>query len=230
MNKEQLQLLEKVIGYKFKQQDLLELALTHRSVRGKNNERLEFLGDSILNFIIAEFLFKKFEDIDEGDLSRLRSQLVKEQTLSEIAVTINISDYLKLGEGELKSSGWRRPSIMADTIEAIIGALFLDGGIDASHQFISKYYEKKIKSIDPKKIMKDSKSVLQESLQARKISLPLYEIVSIEGEDHSQIFKISCSIPKLEIQSQGQGTSRKVAEQEAALLALKLIESKSNDK
>ncbi len=101
--------------------------MTHRSVRGKNNERLEFLGDSILNFIIADFLFKKFEDIDEGDLSRLRSQLVKEQTLSEIAVTINISDYLKLGEGELKSSGWRRPSIMADTIEAIIGALFLDG-------------------------------------------------------------------------------------------------------
>ena len=151
MNKEQLQLLEKVIGYKFKQQDLLELALTHRSVRGKNNERLEFLGDSILNFIIADFLFKKFEGIDEGDLSRLRSQLVKEQTLSEIAVTINISDYLKLGEGELKSSGWRRPSIMADAIEAIIGALFLDGGIDASHQFISKYYEKKIKSIDPKK-------------------------------------------------------------------------------
>ena len=229
MNKDQLQSFEKIINYKFKQQDLLELALTHRSFKGSNNERLEFLGDSILNFIIADFLFKKFKNINEGDSSRLRSQLVKEQTLSDIAATINISDYLKLGEGELKSSGWRRPSIMADTVEAIIGALFLDGGIEASHQFISKFYEDKINIIDPKKIMKDPKSILQETLQARKIPLPLYEILSVDGVDHSQIFKISCLIPKLEIQSQGQGTSRKVAEQEAALSALKLIGSKSND-
>ncbi len=229
MDKKQLQALEKVLDYEFKDKALLELALTHRSFHGSNNERLEFLGDSILNFIVAELLFKKFSDLDEGDLSRLRSQLVKESTLSEIGAAINIGEYLKLGEGELKSAGWRRPSIMADGIEAIIGALFMDGGIDASHLFITKSYQDRINSINPREIHKDPKSILQEFLQSKKIALPSYEIISIEGEAHSQFFKVNCSISELKLISEGEGTSRKVAEQMAAKVAMKMLKKNSND-
>lgn len=229
MDKKQLQALEKVLDYEFKDKALLELALTHRSFHGSNNERLEFLGDSILNFIVAELLFKKFSDLDEGDLSRLRSQLVKESTLSEIGAAINIGEYLKLGEGELKSAGWRRPSIMADGIEAIIGALFMDGGIDASHLFITKSYQDRINSINPREIHKDPKSILQEFLQSKKIALPSYEIISIKGEAHSQFFKVNCSISELKLISEGEGTSRKVAEQMAAQVAMKMLKKNSND-
>lgn len=229
MDKKQLQALEKVLDYEFKDKALLELALTHRSFHGNNNERLEFLGDSILNFIVAELLFKKFSDLDEGDLSRLRSQLVKESTLSEIGAAINIGEYLKLGEGELKSAGWRRPSIMADGVEAIIGALFMDGGIDASHLFITKSYQDRINSINPREIHKDPKSILQEFLQSKKIALPFYEIISIKGEAHSQFFKVNCSISELKLISEGEGTSRKVAEQMAAQVAMKMLKKNSND-
>jgi ribonuclease-3 len=229
MDKKQLQVLEKVLDYEFKDKALLELALTHRSFHGNNNERLEFLGDSILNFIVAELLFKKFSDLDEGDLSRLRSQLVKESTLSEIGAAINIGEYLKLGEGELKSAGWRRPSIMADGVEAIIGALFMDGGIDASHLFITKSYQDRINSINPREIHKDPKSILQEFLQSKKIALPFYEIISIKGEAHSQFFKVNCSISELKLISEGEGTSRKVAEQMAAQVAMKMLKKNSND-
>lgn len=229
MDKKQLQALEKVLDYEFKDKALLELALTHRSFHGNNNERLEFLGDSILNFIVAELLFKKFSDLDEGDLSRLRSQLVKESTLSEIGAAINIGEYLKLGEGELKSAGWRRPSIMADGVEAIIGALFMDGGIDASHLFITKSYQDRINSINPREIHKDPKSILQEFLQSKKIALPFYEIISIKGEAHSQFFKVNCSISELKLSSEGEGTSRKVAEQMAAQVAMKMLKKNSND-
>jgi ribonuclease-3 len=229
MDKKQLQALEKVLDYEFKDKALLELALTHRSFHGSNNERLEFLGDSILNFIVAELLFKKFSDLDEGDLSRLRSQLVNESTLSEIGAAINIGEYLKLGEGELKSAGWRRPSIMADGLEAIIGALFMDGGIDASHLFITKSYQDRINSINPREIHKDPKSILQEFLQSKKIALPSYEIISIEGEAHSQFFKVNCLISELKLISEGEGTSRKVAEQMAAQVAMKMLKKNSND-
>ncbi|MGE4596970.1 MAG: ribonuclease III [Methylophilaceae bacterium] len=229
MDKKQLQALEKVLDYEFKDKVLLELALTHRSFHGSNNERLEFLGDSILNFIVAELLFRKFSDLDEGDLSRLRSQLVNESTLSEIGVAINIGEYLKLGEGELKSAGWRRPSIMADGLEAIIGALFMDGGIDASHLFITKSYQDRINSINPREIHKDPKSILQEFLQSKKIALPSYEIISIEGEAHSQFFKVNCLISEFKLISEGEGTSRKVAEQMAAQVAMKMLKKNSND-
>ena len=223
MEKQNIQKLEKILNYNFKDKNLLELALTHRSFQGKNNERLEFLGDSILNFIIAELLFKKFNTSPEGDLSRLRSQLVKSSTLSEIGILLNLGDYLILGEGELKSSGWRRPSILADSVEAIIGAVFIDGGIKASHNLIIDWFKDRIDSINPNDIEKDSKSLLQELLQAKKIPLPDYDVISIEGEAHCQYFKVSCTIPKLAVTIEGEGSSRKIAEQGAAEEMLKKL-------
>ena len=208
--------IEKILNYQFNDSSLLELALTHRSFQGKNNERLEFLGDSILNFIIAELLFQKFTLLPEGDLSRLRSQLVKSATLSEIGILLQLGDYLILGEGELKSSGWRRPSILADSVEAIIGAVFIDGGIGAASDLILGWFKNRIDAINPDNIQKDSKSVLQELLQAKKIALPEYNIVSIDGEAHCQYFKVSCSIPILGLSIEGAGSSRKIAEQCAA--------------
>jgi ribonuclease III len=223
MDKKNIQSLEKILDYNFNDKNLLELALTHRSFQGKNNERLEFLGDSILNFIIAELLFKKFNALPEGDLSRLRSQLVKSATLSEIGILLNLGDYLILGEGELKSSGWRRPSILADSVEAIIGAVFIDGGIKASHNLIINWFKDRIDSINPNDIEKDSKSLLQELLQAKKIPLPDYDVISIEGEAHCQYFKVSCTISKLGVTIEGEGSSRKIAEQGAAEEMLKKL-------
>jgi ribonuclease-3 len=215
--------LAKSLGYQFKTPALFTQALTHRSFSGNNNERLEFLGDSVLNFIIAHQLYLRFSKLPEGDLSRLRAQLVKESTLSEIAFSLNIGDSLKLGEGELKSAGWRRPSILADALEAIIGAVYSDGGFAASEAFVLKLYAEKLDTIDPKIIDKDAKSQLQEYLQGRKIDLPDYNVVSIEGEAHAQTFKMECVIEKLNITTVGEGTSRRVAEQQAAQLALEKI-------
>jgi len=223
MDNRNIEQIEKILNYQFKDNSLLELALTHRSFQGKNNERLEFLGDSILNFIIAELLFKKFNLLPEGDLSRLRSQLVKSETLSEIGIILKLGDYLILGEGELKSSGWRRPSILADSVEAIIGAVFIDGGVSAASDLVLDWFKSRIDLINPDNIEKDSKSVLQEFLQAKKISLPDYNIVSIEGEAHCQHFRVSCSIPKLGLSIEGEGSSRKIAEQAAAEEILKKL-------
>ncbi len=225
MDNRNIEQLEKILNYHFNDKTLLELALTHRSHQGKNNERLEFLGDSILNFIIADCLFTKFTSLSEGDLSRLRSQLVKSETLSEIGILLNLGDYLILGEGELKSSGWRRPSILADSVEAIIGAIFIDGGVKASSDLITNWFKERIDSIDPNDIKKDSKSILQELLQSKKIALPDYNIVSIDGEAHCQHFKISCSIPKLGLSIEGEGSSRKIAEQNAAHEVLKNLKN-----
>jgi len=225
MDTKQIEQIELILNYHFNDNSLLELALTHRSFQGKNNERLEFLGDSILNFIIAELLFQKFTLLPEGDLSRLRSQLVKSATLSEIGILLKLGDYLILGEGELKSSGWRRPSILADSVEAIIGAIFIDGGISAASDLILSWFKDRIDAINPNNIQKDPKSVLQELLQAKKIALPDYNIVSIEGEAHCQHFKVSCSIPILGLSIEGSGSSRKIAEQSAAEEVLKKIKN-----
>jgi ribonuclease-3 len=211
------------IGYQFNNAALLAQALTHRSFAANNNERLEFLGDSVLNFIIAHQLFNRFNKLPEGDLSRLRAALVKESTLSEIASSLNIGESLKLGEGELKSEGWKRPSILADALEAIVGAVYLDGGFAAAEALVLKLYEQKLANIDPKIIDKDAKSQLQEYLQGKKIELPEYGVVSIEGEAHAQTFKIECVIQKLHISTVGEGTSRRIAEQQAAQLALEVI-------
>jgi len=228
MDNRYIEQLEKILKYQFNDKGLLELALTHRSFQGKNNERLEFLGDSILNFIIAELLFKEFKLLPEGDLSRLRSQLVKSATLSEIGIALNLGDYLILGEGELKSSGWRRPSILADSVEAIIGAVFIDGGISSANKLITGWYQERLDAINPNDIQKDSKSVLQELLQAKKIPLPEYNVVSVEGEAHNQHFKVSCSIPKLGLSIEGEGASRKVAEQSAAEESIKKLKNNTD--
>jgi ribonuclease III len=213
------------LGYQFSTPALLIQALTHRSFAANNNERLEFLGDSALNFIIAHQLYQRFSKLSEGDLSRLRAQLVKESTLSEIALNLEIGDVLKLGEGELKSAGWRRPSILADALEAIVGAVYLDGGFSSAESLILKIYQDKLANIDPKVIDKDPKSQLQEYLQGKKVDLPDYKVVSIEGEAHAQTFKIECVIEKFDITTLGEGTSRRIAEQQAAQLALEKIKN-----
>lgn len=215
--------LERLIGHDFSNKALLTQALTHRSFGSMNNERLEFLGDGVLNFIIASQLYLKFPKLDEGDLSRLRAHLVKEPTLGELALTLNIGDALKLGEGELKSGGWRRPSVLADALEAMIGAVFLDAGFAAAESVVIKLFTPLIEKIDPKAIGKDPKSLLQEYLQSKKIDVPSYEVLAIEGEAHCQTFRVECRVAKFNIVTQGEGTSRRAAEQQAAELANQAI-------
>ena len=224
METKELKILEKSIKYKFKDDNLLTLAMTHRSHSGMNNERLEFLGDSILNFVVADLLFKKFNDLDEGDLSRLRSQLVKEEPLSKLGNGLKIGDFLNLGVGELKSSGWRRPSILADAFEALIGAIFIDGGMKSAYKFIEDSYADLIEKINPKEIYKDPKTILQEFLQAQKVALPSYEVINVEGEAHNQLFTVTCVVSKFDVKVEGGGRSRKIAEQEAAKEAMATIE------
>lgn len=211
------------LGYSFKNLGLLAQALTHRSFSANNNERLEFLGDGALNFIIANQLYNRFSKLPEGDLSRLRAQLVKESTLCEIAQQLNVGESLKLGEGEMKSAGWRRPSILADALEAIVGAVYLDGGHEAAEALVLKLFEEKLTDIDPKIIDKDAKSQLQEFLQSKKMDLPDYSVVLIEGEAHAQTFKVACEIKNIGVATIGEGTSRRIAEQRAAQLALEKI-------
>ncbi|WP_047516821.1 ribonuclease III [Methylophilus sp. Q8] len=220
-----LPVLQTRISYSFTQPALLQQALTHRSFSATNNERLEFLGDSVLNFIIAHQLFNLFPNLPEGDLSRLRAKLVREASLAEIAADLHLGDALKLGEGELKSAGWRRPSILADALEAIVGAVYLDGGFEAAQQVVALLYRDKLQTIDPKAIDKDAKSQLQEYLQSKKMDLPEYQVVSIEGEAHAQSFTVQCFIKKLKLTTTGVGTSRRVAEQQAAKLAMDEIQS-----
>lgn len=219
--------LERLIGHDFSNKALLTQALTHRSFGSTNNERLEFLGDGVLNFIVASQLYLKFPKLDEGDLSRLRAHLVKEPTLGEIALTLNIGDALKLGEGEFKSGGWRRPSVLADALEAMIGAVFLDAGFAAAEGVVIKLFTPLIEKIDPKAIGKDPKSLLQEYLQSKKIDVPTYEVLAIEGEAHCQTFRVECRVAKFNIVTQGEGTSRRAAEQQAAELANQEIASQS---
>jgi ribonuclease-3 len=223
MDKERQASLSRIIHYTFNDPSFMIMALTHRSFSSQHNERLEFLGDSVLSFLIANELYKRFPRIDEGDLSRLRAQLVKESSLSTIATSMGLGDFIRLGEGELKSAGWRRPSILADTFESIIGAIYLDGGIEPTHEFVLRFFETQLNEIDPKLIQKDPKTLLQELLQSKKSDLPIYTVVSIEGEAHSQTFTIECQIKKSNIKTQGVGNSRRIAEQEAASRAYQLM-------
>lgn len=212
--------LETALDYQFQDALLLEQALTHRSHGARHNERLEFLGDSVLNFVVAALLYKRFAKIDEGDLSRLRANLVKQSSLAEIAQKLSLSQYLRLGEGELKSGGFRRPSILADTLEAIFGAIFLDAGFEAAQQTISKLYMPIIQGVDPRTLGKDPKTLLQELLQGRKLDLPAYTVVATHGAAHSQMFDVECSIPALDIKVLAAGSSRRAAEQLAATQAI----------
>ena len=206
--------------YEFRNAELLRQALTHRSHSASHNERLEFLGDSVLNCAVAALLYQRFGKLDEGDLSRVRANLVKQQSLYEIAQALNISDSLRLGEGELRSGGFRRPSILADAFEAILGAIFLDGGFDVAQTVIKRLYVPILDHIDPRTLGKDSKTLLQEYLQGHKIALPTYTVVATHGAAHNQQFEVECTVPKLDVKVSGSGASRRAAEQAAAKKAL----------
>lgn len=218
------QLLQQRLGHPFKDASLLQQALTHRSHSALHNERLEFLGDSVLNCVVASLLFERYDKIDEGDLSRLRANLVKQQSLYEIAQRLELSQFLRLGEGELKSGGFRRPSILADTLEALFGAIFLDSGFEAARAVIRSLYVPVLEHVDPKTLGKDAKTLLQEFLQGKKIPLPQYNVIATHGAAHSQEFEIECLVPKLDIQVFGTGGSRRAGEQAAAKLALEAVQ------
>ena len=212
------------LGYHFKDLSLVETALSHRSVGAHNNERLEFLGDSIVNFIIGEALFQQFPQCREGELSQMRAQLVKGVTLAEIAREFEIGDQLNLGPGEMKSGGFRRESILADTVEALIGAIYLDGGMDICRENVLRWYQQRLAAISPKGANKDAKSQLQELLQSRKKALPKYQLINATGSDHDQSFEIECVIGHLKQSFTGIGTSRRAAEQLAAAQALSQLQ------
>ncbi|KKO48554.1 ribonuclease III [Arsukibacterium sp. MJ3] len=211
------------LGYQFVQPELLEQALTHRSCKGKHNERLEFLGDAVLGLIIAQTLFSQFPQTREGDLTRMRSALVKGVTLAEIAQELAIAQYLRLGPGELKSGGHRRESILADALEAILGAIFLDSGMEACRERILDWFGERLNHIAPGE-QKDSKTLLQEHLQGLRLALPLYDVIATEGEAHKQTFTVRCTVPGLKPIT-ASGSSRRKAEQDAANAALEQIKN-----
>ena len=215
IKEEELKRLEKRIGYQFSDFSLLKQALTHRSALGLHNERLEFLGDSILSFVISTDLYARFPKVDEGDLSRMRATLVCGKMLSEVGREFVLSDCLILGPGELKSGGFRRDSIIADGVEAIIGAVFLDSNIDTVNKLVLSWFDSRLNTIKPGISQKDPKTRLQEHLQSRKQALPVYEVLDVKGEAHNQQFTMSCKIEGMEA-VQGKGTSRRKAEQVAA--------------
>lgn len=216
--------LSKKIGYSFNQPELLIQAITHRSAKGQHNERLEFLGDSILGFVIAQALFEKFPKHNEGDLTRMRSSLVKGVTLAELGRDFNLGEYLILGPGELKSGGHRRESILEDAIEAIIGAVYLDSNITQCKQLIHTWFAQRLSAIKPGNEQKDPKTRLQEYLQGRKIPLPVYDVIDTTGQSHNQSFTVSCVTEVIDSEVIAKGTSRRKAEQAAAQQVLLQLE------
>ena len=212
--------LENALGHFFRRPELLRLALTHRSHSTPHNERIEFLGDSVLNCAIASLLYERFSGLREGDLSRQRANLVRQDTLAEIAQSLGLGEELSLGEGELKSGGFRRPSMLADGLEAIFGAIFLDAGFDSARAVIEHLYQSRLAQLDPNVSGKDAKTELQELLQARRLPLPLYKLISTHGEAHAQEFDVECAIDSLSIRVRGIGNSRRSAEQSAARAAI----------
>lgn len=213
--------LQRRIGYQFKSQERLHLALTHRSFGNQNNERLEFLGDSIVNMVIAEHLFRRFPKAREGQLSRLRARMVKGVTLAEIGREFDLGSYLRLGSGELKSGGFRRDSILADAVESIIGAIYLDSDFVTCQDQILRWFDLRLQNLDLQDTQKDPKTRLQEYLQSRQFPLPVYDVLSVDGEAHDQTFHISCALSSLGRKTTGSGNSRRIAEQQAARNALK---------
>jgi len=210
------------IGYRFTDPELLRRALTHRSHGASHNERLEFLGDSVVNCVVALELYERFPRLTEGELSRLRANVVHQPSLAAVAQRYAFGEHLRLGEGELRSGGARRPSILADSVEAVIGAVFLDGGYAAARQVVRALLGSTLDAIDPAASSKDPKTLLQEYLQARRLALPQYAVVATRGEAHDQQFQVECAIPELGIRSLGEGASRRGAEQEAAREAYEL--------
>lgn len=210
------------LGYQFSDPVLLRRALTHRSHGFPHNERLEFLGDSVVNCIIALELYSRFPDLAEGELSRLRANLVNQQSLATVADRIQLGEHILLGDGEARSGGAGRPSILADAVEAVIGAAFIDGGFEAARKVASALFGDSLARIDPHASGKDPKTLLQEYLQGRHIALPRYSVIATHGEAHAQHFEVECVIAALDIRSVGEGSSRRGAEQQAARLAYEL--------
>jgi ribonuclease III len=212
--------------YRFKDKGLLETALTHRSVGKDNYERLEFLGDAVLGFVISEILFQTCPDAAEGVLTRLRSSLVKRESLAKLARGLELGEFIRLGPGERKSGGWRRDSILANTLEAIIGAVYLDSDYSQCKRFIMALYKDMLNGLDIENIDKDPKTVLQELMQSKKMSLPVYTVIAEYGEAHKRIFTVSCEMTELDVQVQAEGKSKRIAEQLAASKALDIIEER----
>lgn len=218
-----------LLGYEFHDQELLRLALSHRSAGRENNERLEFLGDAILGFIISEYLYSELPRASEGDLSRYRASLVKKSTLAAVARGLRIGEYLILGAGELKSGGKRRESILADSVEAIISAIYQDGGLEACRRVVLHWYRDRLTVLEPGDTRKDAKTRLQEHLQGKRQALPVYEVIDISGRDHDQVFSVSCRVSSLSLETGGKGSSRREAEQQAARLALISLGAEHNE-
>jgi ribonuclease-3 len=219
--------LQRQLGHAFANPALLEQALTHRSFGQPNNERLEFLGDSILNCVIAIALFERFGVLKEGEMSRLRASLVRQEGLHRVAQALDLGEALRLGEGELKSGGFRRPSILADALEAVFAAVFLDAGFAAAKGVIDRLYAPLIAEIDPRVALKDPKTALQEWLQGRKLPLPQYQLSQVLGEAHAQEFEIACVLEACGVRTVGRGASRRAAEQQSAELALAALRKSS---
>jgi ribonuclease-3 len=215
--------LLQVLGCQFEDDSLLELALTHRSCGAVNNERLEFLGDAVLNQVIAAALYRQFPDASEGDLSRMRAALVRGETLAELALELELSDHILLGQGEMKSGGRRRASILADCLEAIIGAMSLDAERALVEERLLAWFGSRLEEVSPAQAAKDPKTTLQEYLQGRGMPLPDYQLLQIDGEDHRQQFTVRCHLPDLGLELDGAGSSRRRAEQAAADAALEAL-------
>ena len=219
--------LEKTLHYRFRDAELFVQAITHRSASGSNNERLEFLGDAVLDFVISDALFQLRPEADEGDLSKLRASLVKDTSLAELAVELGLGEHLILGSGERKTGGHRRESILADALEAILGAVYLDSGFDAAKDLVDRIFEQRLNAMPDDEDLRDPKTRLQEWLQARKLSLPKYDLVSVSGKDHRQRFVVSCTVIELSQTTEGQSTSRRRAEQRAASEMLGILSGES---
>jgi ribonuclease-3 len=211
------------LGYAFRDASLLQRAMTHRSFGADHNERLEFLGDSVLNLVVAHLLFDRLATMPEGDLSRVRANLVKQETLHQLALHLELPGRMRLGEGELKSGGTRRASILADALEAVIGAVYLDGGFDAAHALVQRLFAKVEIRPDMQAAEKDPKTQLQEWLQGRKLPLPKYTVIGTSGAAHRQTFEVACEVPDLKKHERGSGASRRAAEQAAAAALLTIL-------
>ena len=225
------QLLENLqdrLGYRYKQPGLLKRALTHRSFGVDHNERLEFLGDAVLSLAVSSLLYEHFSGSDEGDLTRVRAHLVREDSLHRVALSLGLPQVLWLSEGEARGGGAQRPSILADALEAVIGAAFVDGGFEAAHRIVQGLFTDVISNADVDKWAKDAKTELQEWLQARRLSVPEYRITETRGQAHAQTFEVECMVAALAVSNRGEGRSRRTAEQIAAKLVLD--ELKTNDR
>jgi ribonuclease-3 len=220
-----LQTLQQRLGHRFAHAGLLSRALTHRSFGADHNERLEFLGDAVLNLAISALLFERFAGSDEGDLTRVRAHLVREDSLHRVALSLDLPQVMRMSEGEMRGGGAQRPSILADAVEALIGAVFLEGGFDAAQATVRNLFGEIIQATSMDAWSKDAKTELQEWLQARKLPVPTYRITATRGEKHAQTFEVECAVPALGLAEPGEGRSRRVAEQEAARRMLEQLKA-----